>query len=265
MAIHASAVVHPHAFVEEGARIGAGCQIGPFCTVGSDVSLAGGVVLKSHAVVTGRTEIGPETEIFPFAVIGEVPQDLKFDGELTDLIVGARNRIREGATMNVGTKGGGGVTRVGDDGLFMTGSHVGHDAHVGDRVVMANQSALAGHCIVGNNVVIGGLSGVHQFVRIGDGAIIGAVCMVTNDVIPNGMVMGPRGELHGLNLIGLKRRGVGREEISELRKAFELLKTAPGTFHDRAETLADQSDSDHVKEIMTFILEGSDRSFLTPV
>lgn len=264
MSIAPSAQIHPSAVVEEGARIGADCRVGPFCVIGPDVVLGERVEIKSHAVVTGWTEIGDETVIYPFAVVGEVPQDLKYDGEKSRLIVGKRNRIREGATLNLGTKGGGGVTRVGDDCLFMTGAHVGHDAVVGSRVVMANQAALAGHCIVEDDVIIGGLSGVHQFVRLGRGAIVGAVTMVTNDVIPYGLVQGPRGVLDGLNLVGLKRRGVGREDITALRAAFQMLKQGEGAFQDRARRLGDESDSEYVREIVRFILSDSDRSFLTP-
>ncbi|MCT8160874.1 acyl-ACP--UDP-N-acetylglucosamine O-acyltransferase [Pseudoruegeria sp. SHC-113] len=264
MAIHATATVHPSAFVEEGAVIGPECQIGPFCTVGPEVRLGRGVVLKSHAVVTGDTEIGDETVIFPFASIGEIPQDLKFAGEHTKLIVGKRNRIREGVTMNTGTEGGGGITRVGDDCLFMTGAHVGHDAQVGNRLIMANQSALAGHCVIEDDVIIGGLSGIHQWVRVGQGAIIGAVTMVTNDVIPYGLVQGPRGNLDGLNLVGLKRRGVDRADITALRAAFQMLAQGEGAFAERARRLGEETESAYVQQIVDFILGESDRHFLTP-
>lgn len=262
--IHPSASVHPSAIIEPGAVLGAGVRIGPFCVIGPEVRLGAGVELRSHAVVTGRTEIGPDTVIFPFANIGDIPQDLKYRGEPTRLVVGARNRIREGVTMNTGTEGGGGLTRVGDDCLFMTGAHVGHDAQVGNGVIMANQSALAGHCVVEDDVIIGGLSGVHQFVRIGRGAMIGAVTMVTNDVIPFGLVQGPRGGLDGLNLVGLKRRGVAREEITALRAAYQTLAQGEGAFQERAQRLAEESNSALVREVASFILAQSDRSFLTP-
>lgn len=264
MAIHPSAQIHASAVIEDGATIGEGCVIGPFSMVGAAVTLGRGVQLKSHAVVTGWTEIGEETVIFPFAVVGEIPQDLKYHGENTRLIMGKRNRIREGATLNLGTEGGGGVTRVGDDCLFMTGAHVGHDVLVGDRVIMANQAALAGHCILGDDVIIGGLSGIHQWVRIGKGAIIGAVTMVTHDVIPHGLVQGPRGELDGLNLVGLKRRGVARADITALRAAYQALAQGDGAFQERARRIADETDSDYVREVVDFILAASDRSFLTP-
>ncbi|AML53725.1 acyl-[acyl-carrier-protein]--UDP-N-acetylglucosamine O-acyltransferase [Falsihalocynthiibacter arcticus] len=259
-----SANIHPSAVVEDGATIGPACVVGPFSHIGADVTLARGVVLKSHVVLAGITEIGEDCEIFPFASIGEVPQDLKFDGEKTRLIVGARNRIREGVTMNTGTTGGGGITRVGDDCLFMTGAHVGHDTTVGNRVILANQAALAGHCVVADDVIIGGLSGIHQFVRLGRGAIIGAVTMVTNDVIPFGLVQGPRGELDGLNLVGLKRRGVSRADISALRAAFQMLRQGEGQFQERAMRLSEDYDSTYVDEITQFILGESDRGFLTP-
>ncbi|MBM9595634.1 acyl-ACP--UDP-N-acetylglucosamine O-acyltransferase [Rhodobacteraceae bacterium MCCB 386] len=262
--MHPSARVHPSAVIEEGAVLGDGVIVGAFSMVGPDVRLAAGVELKSHVVLTGRTEIGESTVIFPFASVGEIPQDLKYRGELTRLIVGARCRIREGVTMNTGTEGGGGVTRVGDDCLFMTGAHVGHDAQVGDRVIVANQSALAGHVVVEDDVIIGGLSGIHQFVRIGRGAIIGAVTMVTNDVIPYGLVQAPRGMLDGLNLVGLKRKGVARSDITALRAAYQMLAQGEGAFQERARRLADETDSDYVRTIVDFILSDSDRSFLKP-
>ncbi len=264
MGIDPSAKIHPAAVIEAGAKIGAGCEIGPFALIGPEVELAAGVVVKSHAVVTGWTRIGEGTVIFPFACVGEVPQDLKFKGERTQLIVGARCKIREGATLNTGTEGGGGITRVGDDCLLMTGAHVGHDATLGNRVILANQVAIAGHCQIGDDVIIGGLSGIHQWVRIGRGAIIGAVTMVTNDVVPHGLVQGPRGVLDGLNLVGLKRRGVDRSEITAMRAAYQMLAQGEGSFLDRARRLADESDSPHVQEMTEFILSASDRSFLTP-
>jgi UDP-N-acetylglucosamine acyltransferase len=256
--------IHPSAVVEEGAQLAPGCTVGPFCHVGPEVTLAAGVELKSHVVVTGRTEIGEDTVVFPFAVIGEIPQDLKFKGETTRLVIGKRNRIREHVTMNTGTEGGGGVTTVGDDGLFMAGCHIAHDARVGNRVIIVNNAAIAGHCVIEDEVIVGGLSGVHQWVRIGRGAIIGAVTMVTNDVIPHGLVQGPRGRLDGLNLVGLKRRGVPRADITALRAAYHMLSQGEGAFQDRARRLGDETQSDHVREIVDFIMGDSDRSFLTP-
>ncbi|MBR9842223.1 MAG: acyl-ACP--UDP-N-acetylglucosamine O-acyltransferase [Rhodobacteraceae bacterium] len=264
MAISDQAKVHPSAVIEDGAEIAAGCVVGPFCVVGADVVLRAGVELKSHVVVTGRTEIGEETVVFSFAVIGEIPQDLKFKGEHSRLVIGKRNRIREHVTMNTGTEGGGGVTVIGDDGLFMAGCHVAHDARIGDRVIVVNNSAVAGHCVIEDDVIIGGLSGIHQWVRIGRGAIIGAVSMVTNDVIPYGLVQGPRGALDGLNLVGLKRRGVDRSDITALRAAFQMLAQGEGAFQERARRMGEEFDSDYVQEIVDFVLGETDRSFLTP-
>lgn len=264
MSLDPSARIHPSAIVEDGATIGPDCEIGPFCVIGPEVTLGRAVVLKSHVVVTGWTEIGDETVIFPFSSIGEVPQDLKFKGERTQLIIGKRNRIREHVTMNTGTAGGGGVTRVGDDGLFMAGCHVAHDAQIGNNVILVNQVAVAGHCILEDNVLIGGLSGIHQFVRVGRGAIVGAVTMVTNDVIPYGLVQAERGRLEGLNLVGLKRRGVSRADITALRAAYQALAQGEGSFLERAQRLDDDTDSDYVRDITRFILAASDRSFLTP-
>ena len=266
MAIDPSARIHPSSVIEDGAVIGPECEIGPFCVVGPEVTLGARVHLKSHAIVTGWTEIGDETVIFPFANIGDIPQDKKFAGERTRLIVGKRNRIREGVTMNTGTEGGGGVTKVGDDGLFLANAHVAHDAIVGDRVIAVNNASIGGHCIIEDDVLIGGLSGVHQFVRIGKGAIIGAVTMVTHDVIPYGLVHAPRGELKGLNLVGLKRRGVSREDIMALRAAFQALAQGEDAFQDRARRLrdADEGTSPYVDEIVAFVLGDSGRSFLTP-
>ena len=256
--------IHPSAVIEEGAVIGAGCVIGPFCVVGPEVVLGENVTLKSHVVITGDTQVGEGSTIFSFAVVGEVPQDLKFAGEKTRLRIGARNRIREHVTINTGTAGGGGETRIGNDCLLMAGCHVAHDAQIGDRVIIVNNSAVAGHCIIEDDVIIGGLCGIHQWVRIGRGAIIGALSMVTNDVIPHGLVQGPRAALDGLNLVGLKRRGVERADITALRVAFQTLRDGEGNFHDRAKRLKTEVDSTYVQEMVDFILGESDRSFLTP-
>lgn len=256
--------IHPSSVIEDGAQIDPSAVIGPFCLVGSEVIIGPDVELKSHVVVKGHTEIGEGTVVFSFAVIGEIPQDLKFKGEQSGLLIGKRNRIREHVTMNAGTEGGGGMTKIGDDCLFMAGCHIAHDAIIGDRVIVVNSAAVAGHCILEDDVIVGGLSGIHQFVRIGRGAIIGAVTMVTNDVIPYGLVQAPRGALDGLNLVGLKRRGVARADITALRAAFQMLAQGEGTFHNRIERLGAETDSAYVKEIVDFVTGDTDRSFLTP-
>ncbi len=256
--------IHPSAIIEDGAQIGQDCVVGPFCHIGSSVKLGDRVELKSHVVVTGETSIGDETSIFNFSVIGEIPQDLKFKGEKTRLEIGQRNRIREHVTINTGTEGGGGVTRIGDDCLLMAGVHVAHDVQIGNRVIMVNHAGAAGHCVIEDDVLVGGISGLHQFVRIGRGAIIGALTMVANDVIPYGLVQAPRGELDGLNLVGLKRRGVSRADISALRAAFRELSEGDGTFMDRAKRVGEDVDSEYVRQIVEFVTGESDRSFLTP-
>ncbi|MBZ4021580.1 acyl-[acyl-carrier-protein]--UDP-N-acetylglucosamine O-acyltransferase [Rhodobacter sp. TJ_12] len=263
MASEAQAHIHPSAVIEPGAEIGPGCRIGPFCHIGPEVKLGADVELKSHVVIAGDTTIGPGTVVFPFASLGQIPQDLKYRGEKTKLVIGARNRIREYVTMNCGTEGGGGITRVGDDGLFMSSSHVAHDVTIGDRVILVNSVAVAGHCVLEDDVIVGGLSGVHQWVRIGHGAIIGALSKVVADVIPHALVAGPRGEIEGLNLVGLKRRGVDRKEIAALRALYSEL--GAGNFREQARRAAEEgTESPLAREVLEFILGPSDRSFLTP-
>ncbi|MCC5957282.1 MAG: acyl-ACP--UDP-N-acetylglucosamine O-acyltransferase [Natronohydrobacter sp.] len=261
--IDPSAEIHNMAVVEPGAQIGPGCRIGPFAVVGPEVTLAEGVTLKPHAHVTGWTEIGPGTTVFSFASVGEVPQDLKYAGERTRLVVGARCRIRENATLHIGTEQGGGVTRVGDNVLVMAGAHVGHDAQVGDNVILANYAGVAGHVTIERNVIVGASAGLHQFIRVGEGAMIGALTRVTHDVMPFGLVSGPDGELHGLNLIGLKRRGMEREQISALRAAYKRL-AGEGALSDLAQALLDEGAEDAVAQIARFFTGAAGRNFLRP-
>ncbi|MFN3614014.1 MAG: acyl-ACP--UDP-N-acetylglucosamine O-acyltransferase, partial [Rubrimonas sp.] len=215
-----SVEIHPSSVVDPAARLGQGVRIGPFCCVGPDVTLGDGVELISHVAVAGVTSIGAGTRVWPFASLGHQPQDLKFRGERSVLEIGAGNMIREGVTMNPGTEGGGGVTRVGDRGLFMVGVHVGHDCIVGDNVIMANNATLGGHVVVGDFAVLGGISAVHQKVRIGAGAMVGGMTGVEKDVIPYGSVIGDRARLAGLNLVGLKRRGVPHDQIHGVRACY---------------------------------------------
>lgn len=266
MAIDPSAEIHPTAVVAEGAVIGAGAIVGPFCVVGPEVVLAPGVVLHSHVAVAGVTRVGEGTQIFPFASIGHAPQDLKYAGERVELVIGARNRIREHCTMNPGTVGGGGITRVGDDCLFMMSTHVAHDCVVGNRVILANNATLAGHVVVEDGAILGGLAAVHQFVRIGRNAMIGGLAGVVADVIPFGSVTGERGHLAGLNLVGLKRAGVERSQIHGLRAAFGEMFAGEGTLQDRARAALDRHpDNPLVAEVAGFILTDSARSFTVPV
>jgi UDP-N-acetylglucosamine acyltransferase len=264
MTIHKTADVHPSSVIEEGAEVSAGCKVGPFCWIGSQVKLAKNVSCMSHVVIKGHTSIGSNTSIYSFAVIGEIPQDLKFKGEITALIIGERNRIREHVTINTGTHAGGGVTKIGNDCLMMAGCHIAHDAQVSDRVIIVNSAAIAGHVIIEEDVIVGGLCGIHQFVRLGKGAIIGALSMVTHDVIPYGLVQGSRGQLDGLNLVGLKRAGVARNDITALRAAFQMLAQGDGAFQDRAKRLSEETNNAYVQDIVDFVMGDSDRSFLTP-
>ena len=178
--------------------------------------------------------------------------------------IGERNTIREHVTVNLGTQGGGGLTSIGNDCLLMAGCHIAHDACLANRIIIVNSAAIAGHVVIDDDVIVGGLCGVHQFVRLGKGAIIGAVTMVANDVIPYGLVQGPRGQLDGLNLVGLKRRGVDRSDITSLRAAFQMLAQGEGAFQDRARRLGEETDSVYVQEIVDFVMGDSGRSFLTP-
>lgn len=262
--IDATAQIHPMAVVEDGATIGAGCVIGPFAIIGPEVTLLDNVTVKPHALVTGWTEIGAGSTIFSFASVGEVPQDLKYSGERTRLVVGARCRIRENATLHLGTDHGGGVTRVGDNCLIMAGAHVGHDAQIGNNVILANYVGIAGHVRISDNVIIGALSGVHQFVRIGEGAMIGGLSRVTHDVMPFALVAGTDAEVGGLNLIGLKRRGVSREDISALRAAYKQLASTESTLTDAAEALLRDAPTDGVARLARFFIEESGRNFLRP-
>jgi UDP-N-acetylglucosamine acyltransferase len=237
-------IIHPSSVVDSAAQLGADVSIGPFCTVGPRVVLGDRVTLKSHIALDGFTTVGEDTKIHPFASIGGAPQDLKFKGEETQLIIGSNNTIREYVTMNPGTEGGGGVTRVGNNGLFMVGVHIAHDCQVGDHVVMANSATLAGHVTVGEHAVIGGLSAVHQFVRIGSYAIIGGMSGVESDVIPFGRVKGERAFLAGLNLTGLERGGFSKDQIKSLQRAFNQLFGDEGTMEQRLETVANDFAND---------------------
>lgn len=259
-----ASTIHPSAVVEPTARLGDGVTIGPFCLVGPDVELGEGVTLESHVVVTGRTSIGPRTRIYPFASIGHIPQDRKYQGEQSALTIGADNTIREYVTINPGTEGGGMVTRIGDNCLFMACTHVAHDCQVGNGVIMVNNSGLAGHVIVGDYAIIGGLSGVHQYVRIGAHAMIGGMTGIEQDVIPFGLAMGDRGYLAGLNLIGLKRRGFGREEIHALRNVFKMLfLDDDGELSQRIQAVRDAYDGyPSIQQLLDFIDSDSDRKIL---
>jgi UDP-N-acetylglucosamine acyltransferase len=204
--------IDPTARVADGARVGDGVEIGPYCMVGPDVQLGDGVRLIAHVHIAGVTTIGEGTVVYPFASLGTPPQSVHYRGGATRLIVGPRCELRESVTMNTGTEDGGGVTRVGERGLFMVGSHVGHDCQIGDQVTFANNVTLGGHVTIGDGVFVGGLAAVHQFGRVGEGAMIGGMSPIRADVIP--FTMAYREDLVGLNVVGLRRRktiGDGRD------------------------------------------------------
>jgi len=253
------------ALVDPKAEIADNVSIGPFCIVGPQAKLGAGVTLHSHVVIQGSTSVGAGTEIYPFASIGHRPQDLKFAGEESVLEIGENNIIRENVTMNPGTEGGGLVTRVGSNCLFMAGSHVGHDCIIGDHVIFANIATAGGHCIIDDYAFMGGLSASHQFVRIGKHAFVGGMTGVENDIIPFGSVMGNRAHLAGLNIVGLKRRNFSREQIHGLRAAYRLLFAEEGTLRERLEDVASLfADNADVMNIVEFIRAESDRAICMP-
>ncbi len=256
---------HPSSVISSQAKIGIGVRIGPFCVVGNGVCLEDAVVLTSHVVVEGRTMIGARTRLYPFASIGHKPQDMKYAGEPSELVIGEDNIIREHVTMNPGTRGGGMVTRVGSGCLFMMGAHIAHDCRIGDRVIMANNATLAGHVVVEEGAIIGGLSAVHQFVRIGRGAMIGGMSGVEHDVIPYSLAVGNRAWLSGLNLVGLKRGGFSRDEIQALRQVYDAVFSADKTLTDRLDELEKcYSAIEPVRHVIAFLRGESSRALCQP-
>ena len=213
--------IHASAVIAKGAALGARVRIGPYCVIGDKVRLGDDVCLESHVVIAGDTELGDGCHVFPFASLGSVPQDMKHQGEATKLVIGKRNRFGQTATVELGTVGGGGTTRIGDDGLYMIGCHIGHDSQVGNQVILANHVALAGHVHVADYVSIGGMSAVHQFCRIGAYAMLGGASGLKHDIIPYGIAAGNPAHLQGLNLIGLRRRGLAQQTLHNLRHAYK--------------------------------------------
>ncbi len=256
--------VHPTAIIEDGAQLGQDVDVGPYCVVGPDVKMEDGVRLVSHVVVSGNTHIGKGCVIYPFASLGHPPQHLKYEGEKTRLVIGESNVIREHVTMNPGTALDNNETIVGNNGYFMVGSHIAHDCVVGDNAIFANNATLGGHVTVGNHVMLGGLSAVQQHSRIGNFAFIGGMSAVTADVIPYGSVHG-FSRLVGLNIVGMKRRGLSRDKIHDLRNAYRLLFAQEGMFQERIQDVALQFASNHeVMEIVEFIRGASNRSIVLP-
>ncbi|HTK25723.1 MAG TPA: acyl-ACP--UDP-N-acetylglucosamine O-acyltransferase [Pyrinomonadaceae bacterium] len=215
--------IHPTAVVGQNARIGEDCFVGAFCILGNEVTLGDRVRLDSHVVIDGRTSVGDDTHVFPFVSLGHAPQDLKYGGEETITEIGKRNQIREFVTVHRGTKGGGGITRIGDDNLLMAQAHVAHDCQVGSEVIMANAATLAGHVEIADKANIGAYSGVHQFCRVGPEAFVGGYSVVVKDALPYAIIQGNHAKCFGLNRLGMKRRGYSGETIEKLHHAFFLL------------------------------------------
>ncbi|MBW8310260.1 MAG: acyl-ACP--UDP-N-acetylglucosamine O-acyltransferase [Candidatus Paracaedibacteraceae bacterium] len=263
-------MIHPTTIIDPSAQIGKNFKAGPFCYVGPHVIIGDDVELKSHVVLEGYTTLGNRNIIYPFASIGHIPQDKKYSGEITSLEIGDDNIIREYVTMQPGTATDSKVTKIGNRGLFMVGTHIAHDCIIGDDVIFANHATLAGHVMVENNVIIGGLSAIHQFVRIGAHAMIGGMSGVEHDVIPYGIVIGERARLSGLNLVGLKRRGFSQKSINALREAYRTLFTPETTekattFQERLSLIKNEkADIPEIESLIEFIQEESHRNLCMP-
>ncbi len=251
--------IHETAIVAPESEIGEGCHIGPFCTVGAEVKLGTGVRLDSHVVVDGRTSIGDETHIFPFASIGLAPQDLKYGGEPTATDIGKRNHIREFVTIHRGTEGGGGITKIGDDNLFMAQSHVAHDCQIGSNVIMANAATLAGHVEIADRANVGAYSGVHQFCRIGLEAFVGGYSVVVKDAPPYAIIQGNHAKCYGLNKVGLRRRGYSKETIEKLHHAYHLLLTAKLNTTQAVERIKSEISGCREVDVLVQFIESSKR------
>ncbi|MDX1648641.1 MAG: acyl-ACP--UDP-N-acetylglucosamine O-acyltransferase [Myxococcota bacterium] len=251
--------IHPTAAVDPRAKLAGDVRIGAFAVVGPEVELAAGVEIRPHAYVTGRTSVGERTRIFPFAAIGEEPQDKSFSGESTQLVIGRDNVIREHATLHVGTPKGGGCTRVGDDNLIMNGVHLGHDSQVGSHCIIASHCAVAGHAVLEDFAVVGGLSGIHQFARVGESAMVAALSGVTKDAPPFSLVAGERATTRGVNVVGLRRRGFPAESRRQIKRAFHVLFGSKLRLPEALERIREEGlDAPEVGRLLRFV-ESSER------
>ena len=257
---HSTSIISPKAIIGENV------SIGPYCIINDNVNIGNNVELKGHVYIDGNTSIGDNCKFYPFASIGTSPQDLKYKGEESKLIIGNNNIFREYVTINPGTEGGGLVTKIGNNCLFMISSHVAHDCEIGNNVILVNNASLAGHVVVEDFAIMGALSGAHQFCRIGKHSMIGGLSGVDSDVIPYGTVIGNRAFLSGLNIVGLKRRGFSKEIIQGLRKAYGLIFfTQDGTISERIKEVAeDFLDNEPVMEIVNFLRKKKSRSICKP-
>lgn len=259
-------MIHPSAIIAAGAVIGADVKIGPFCTVGPQVVLEDGVELVSHVTVDGKTRIGAGAKLFPFCTVGLAPQDLKYKGEETETSIGPRTQIREHCSIHRGTVTGTGITKIGADCLLMAVVHVAHDCEIGDGVVISNNVVMGGHVEVGSRAVIGGAAAILQFVRIGAGAMIGGLSGVPSDVTPYCFVFGPRAQMVGLNIVGLRRRGLSKAQLHEIRAAHKFIFAGPGVFAERVVAArAEYGGNEYVAEMLDFIASPGRHGILTNV
>ena len=258
--------IHPTALVSDQAVLGQNVTIGAYCVIGDKVKLADNVVVHSHVVIDGNTSVGEGCEIFSFAAIGLAPQHNRYEGEDSELIIGKNNLIREYVTLHPGTAVGEMRTIIGDNNLFYVGSHIAHDCVVGNHVILANGVNVGGHVNIGDFAYFGGNAAIHPFVRIGSHAMIGGGTAVTSDVIPFGLASGPRAALHGLNLVGLRRRGFTSSQISSVRSAYSDLFVKDGLFSDKLDRLKQEhADDDMVSLLIDFIEDGQDKSLCQPL
>ena len=245
-------MINKLAIIDPKAKISPNVKIGPYSIIGANVQIGEGSEIQSHVSIVGNTIIGNNNKIYPFASIGNDPQDLKFDGEETKLEIGDNNKIREYVTINPGTKGGGGLTKIGNNCLFMVSSHIAHDCLVGNNVILANNVPLGGHAEIQDNVIIGGNSAVQQFTRVGRSAMIGGMCGVVRDIIPYGIAHGNRSVLQGLNLIGLRRKNIPNKEIIKLSDAYKEIFKNENLTENLANISKDFKKSDLVQDVINF-------------
>ncbi len=257
-------MIHQTALVDLKAKLHSSVKVGPYSVIGADVEIGENTEIKSHVSIVGNTKIGKNNKIYPFASIGNDPQDLKFQGEITKLEIGNNNKIREYVTINPGTKGGGGITKLGNNCLFMVSAHIAHDCFVGDNVILANNVPLGGHAYIEDNVIIGGNSAVQQFTRVGRFAMIGGMCGVVRDIIPFGIAHGNRSILQGINLIGLRRKNIPNQDIMILSDAYkEIFKNENLT--DNLNNLSNElRKHELVSEVVSFIEKDKKRPICTP-
>ena len=257
-------MIHKTAIIDPNSKISSNVHIGPFTVIGPNVEIREGTIIQSHVNITGHTSIGKNNRIFPFASIGNIPQDLKYNGEETKLTIGEGNTIRENTTINTGTVGGGGLTKIGNNCLLMIGVHIAHDCLIGNNVVIANSGAIAGHAVIDDDVIIGGNCGVQQFTRIGKMAMIGGMTGVSRDVIPYGLSLGNRNYLNGINVIGLRRKKISNKEIISLTDAYEEIFKSENLSENLSQLNGDFKENSLIREVIDFISKDKKRPICTP-